>query len=48
MHLFFFGGLCGGAFSCAFSGMTKAWSYVEHGCDLGSNDILFKVDIEGR
>jgi len=38
----------GGAFLCAFSGMTKAWSFVEHGCDLGLKDILFKAEIEGR
>lgn len=37
-----------GSFSCAFSGMSKAWSLVEHGCDQGLNDILFKVEIEGR
>lgn len=44
MHLFFLGGLVWGSFSCAFSGVTKAWSFVEHGCDLGSNDNLFKVE----
>lgn len=48
MHLFFLGACVGGSFSCAFSGMTKAWSFVEHGCDRRSNDILFKVEIEGR
>lgn len=48
MHLFFLGGLVWGSFSCAFSGMTKAWSIVEHGCDLGSNDFYFKVESEGR
>lgn len=41
MHLFFLGALWG-SFSCAFSGMTKAWSFVEHGCDLHSNDIFSK------
>lgn len=40
-----FWGLVWGSFSCAFSGMTKAWSFVEHGCDLRSNDILFKAEI---
>jgi len=33
-----------GSFSCAFSGVTKAWSFIEHGCDLGSIDNLFKVE----
>lgn len=39
MHLFFWGVVLG-SFSCAFSGVIKAGSFVEHGCDLGSLDSL--------
>jgi len=31
------GGFCGADFSRAFSGMTEAWNFVAHGCDLEVN-----------
>lgn len=36
------------AFLVLFSGMNKAWSLIEHGCDLHSLKIRFKVGIGGR
>lgn len=35
------GGFCGADFSRAFSGMTEAWNFVTHGCDL---DVNLKAD----
>lgn len=31
------GGFCGAVFSRAFSGMTEAWNFIAHGCDLEVN-----------
>lgn len=37
-------GLCGGSFLVLFSGVNKAWRYVEHGSDLHFSKGELKAD----